>query len=110
MCAKKSSTSSIECYNQISEQDQTPLNTNTTVKKYFLEILHPPPVPLPKITSFDAARRALSIDMSKIVISKTNVDIKFGKILKQALKEIFHLPIRSECVPHAKHILDINKF
>jgi hypothetical protein len=28
MCAKKSSTSSIECYNQISEQDQTPLSTN----------------------------------------------------------------------------------
>ncbi len=63
-------------------------------KKYSLEIFDPPPVPLSKAIPFDTARRPLSNDISKIVISKTNMDIRFEKLIKQTPKEIFHLPIR----------------
>jgi hypothetical protein len=65
-------------------------------------------VPLSKIISFDAARCALSNDIFKIVISKTNVDIQFEKRVKQASKEIFHCA--PELVPLAKHIPGIKNF
>jgi hypothetical protein len=37
LCAEKSFMNSIECFNQISEQDQTPLSTNRTAKIYHRE-------------------------------------------------------------------------
>ncbi len=67
---------------------------SSTRSKYSLEIFDPPPVPLSKVIPFDTARRPLSNDISKIVISKTNMDIRFEKLVKQTPKEIFHLPIR----------------
>jgi hypothetical protein len=43
----------------------------TFFKKYSLEIFGPVPVPLPKTTSFDVARRVLSHDTPEIVMNKT---------------------------------------
>jgi hypothetical protein len=80
--------SSIERYIRISNQDPIPPSTNETVNfyhgeivflKYFLEIFDPAPVPLLKITPFDAARRALSNDVFLIATIKTNVTILIQK-------------------------------
>ncbi len=102
--ARENSMSSIERQIRISKQDPIPPTTNETVnfyhgqnffKKYFLEIFDPAPVPLSKITPFDAARRALSNDVFQITNIKTNVTILVQKCVKQASKQIFHQPIRS---------------
>ncbi len=64
---------------------------------------------LPKTTSFDATQRVLSHDMPEIVISKTNAKIRFGKLVKQALKEIFYLPIRFRtCATFETYFIQLN--
>jgi hypothetical protein len=113
LCARESSMSSIEIYTQISEQDLTQLNIFQTMnfyhgqlflETYFVEIFDSLPVPLSKITSFDAARRTLSNGVSQITITTTNVNILIQKGVKQASKKIFHLPIRSRtCATYEKY-------
>jgi hypothetical protein len=103
LCARESLMSSIEWYTQISEQDKKQLSINETLnfyhrenffKKYSLKIFDLLAVPPSKITSFDAARRALSNDISQIRTTKTNINIRIRKPVKQVSKGMFHLPIR----------------
>jgi hypothetical protein len=85
LCTRKSS---IEWYTEISEKDQTRLSINRTMKTYYRKfffkvfprnIRSTTCATLKNLTSFNATRHALSNDMSKIMISKTHVDIRFGK-------------------------------
>jgi hypothetical protein len=96
--------SSIEWYTQISRQDQTQLSIDENVnfyhrekfeKRYLLKIFVSTSVPSSKPTSFDAARRVLSDDVSEIVINVTNLIVKFSKLVKKALNILLHRTIQS---------------
>jgi hypothetical protein len=103
---------SIETHTQISEQNRTQLSIFQTmnfyhgqffVEKYFVEIFDSLPVPLSKITSFDAARCTLSNGVSQITTTTTNINIIIRKEVKQTSNKIFHLAIRSRtCATYEK--------